>query len=74
MAHMHFTRAAIRVAGVAGFVGLLIASHYLPAIATALRIAAIVWFFGCGIALAIVDFKYPAPIRLRRNRLKRGGP
>ena len=61
MAHLHIMRAAIKVAGVAGFVGLLVFSHFLPAIATGLRIAAIVWFFGFGIAFAILDFKFPAP-------------
>ncbi len=73
MVHLHFMRTAIKVAGAAGFVGLLVVSHYLPAIATGLRIAAIVWFFGFGIALAILDFKFPAPTRLRRNRFYHGG-
>jgi hypothetical protein len=73
MAHLHVTRAAIRVAGTAGFVGLLVVSHYLPAIATALRIAAIVWFFGFGIAFAIFDFKFTVATRLRRDQRHQGG-
>jgi len=73
MAHLHIMRAAIKVAGVAGFVGLLVFSHFLPAIATGLRIAAIVWFFGFGIAFAILDFKFPAPTRLPRNLLNLDG-
>ncbi len=74
MAHLHFMRAAIKVAGAAGFVGLLVVSHYLPAVANGLRIAAIVWFFGFGIAFAILDSKFPARARLRRDRFNHGGP
>ncbi len=35
-------------AGVAGFVGLLVASAYLPAWATTLRVGALAWFLGLG--------------------------
>jgi hypothetical protein len=39
----------ITVAGVGGFVGLLVCSHYFPAIADPLRFAALVWFFAFGL-------------------------
>jgi hypothetical protein len=40
--------------GVAAFVGLLVASHYLPGIATPLRIAALTVFFGFGVLRAVL--------------------
>lgn len=39
----------IALAGVLGFVGLLVCSAYFPAIANPLRIAALAWFFGFGL-------------------------
>jgi hypothetical protein len=39
----------ITLTGVAGFVGLLVASHYDPPHATPLRIGALIWFFGFGV-------------------------
>ena len=47
---------ALTVAGVVGFVGLLVAAHYLPGIAQPLRTAALIWFFVAGfIKIVFVD-------------------
>jgi hypothetical protein len=40
---------AITIAGVCGFVGLLVASHDIPQWATALRIIALLWFACLGV-------------------------
>ena len=39
----------ITLINVGGFVALLVASHYVPALANPLRVAALVWFFGLGV-------------------------
>lgn len=40
----------LTLTGVAGFVTLLVCSHYVPALANPLRVAALIWFFGFGLA------------------------
>jgi hypothetical protein len=39
----------LSLAGVVGFVGLLLAAHVMPAQAEPLRIAALAWFLGFGV-------------------------
>jgi len=51
------SRTAITVAGLGGFVGLLVSSHYFPSAADSLRVLAIIWFFGFGAARFALDLK-----------------
>jgi hypothetical protein len=40
---------AVTAVGVAGFLGFLFASRFVPQWAEGLRLAALVWFIGCGV-------------------------
>jgi hypothetical protein len=58
-------RVVVTVAGVAGFLSLLVAAVQLPSAQQMLRIAAFVWFFAFGAARVALDF--------RAARASRGG-
>jgi hypothetical protein len=53
------------VIGIFGFLGLLIASAYLPHWALALRIAAVVWFLGIGAAKIVLELRAEDRFRSR---------
>jgi len=44
----------ITALGVCGFVGFLVSSSYIPALATPLRILALVWFIVLGVTRAVL--------------------
>lgn len=44
----------VKIFGAGGFVGLLVASHYLPAAATPLRAVALLWFLSLGVIFALI--------------------
>jgi hypothetical protein len=48
-------RAVITVAGVAGFLGLLVTAAYVRSAQEALRVSAFVWFLGFGVARVLLD-------------------
>jgi hypothetical protein len=58
--------ASITLVGAIGFVGLLVASHYVPEADTFLQIAAFVWFFAFG------TVRITLPRSLARRVLARG--
>ena len=50
----------IRIVGVVGFVGLLVAAHFSRGAGDGWRVAALAWFFVSGIAYVLVSLKTPA--------------
>ena len=56
---------ALIVMGVGGFLGLLIASVYLPPVQDALRIMALAWFFAFGVVNLIVEARARRALRPR---------
>jgi hypothetical protein len=61
------------VIGIFGFVGLLIASVYVPHWALALRITALVWFLGIGVFKIVLDLRVDSRFgRARRQNGRRG--
>ena len=50
-------RLVVTVAGVGGFLGLLVAAVYAPSAQEGLRIAAFIWFLGFGAVRVILDLR-----------------
>jgi hypothetical protein len=48
---------AVTVAGVCGFIGLLVASHHVPQWATPLRVAALAWFVCAGVFRTVLFWR-----------------
>ena len=66
-------RVILTVAGVAGFLGLLVAAVHAGAPQQVLRISAFVWFFGFGAARIIVDLRASRASTRERDRRVGGG-
>jgi hypothetical protein len=72
-------RVVVTVAGVAGFLGLLLAAAYVSSGEEVLRISAFIWFFGFGALRVTLDVRASRSSRRRgtchgeRNRRMGGG-
>lgn len=57
--------------GIGGFIGLLVAVHYIPNKADLLRVFALLWFFGFGVIYVAVSWRKRDPGGRRRRPRRR---
>jgi hypothetical protein len=60
-------RVIVTVAGVAGFLGLLVAAVYFRSAEHVLRLSAFVWFFGFGALRVVFDLRASRASRRRKT-------
>lgn len=54
MSPLSILSAAVKIIGVSGLIGLLVAAHHIPAAATPLRAVALLWFLALGIIYVLI--------------------
>lgn len=57
MSPLSILSAAVKIIGVSGLIGLLVAAHHIPAAATPLRAVALLWFLALGIIYVLIPGK-----------------
>ncbi len=57
MSPLSVLSAAVKIIGVSGLIGLLVAGHHIPAAATPLRAVALLWFLALGIIYVLIPGK-----------------